>query len=56
MKADGADKPVLTPHIDELLALKARYQELTGEAWAPAPAGECRVFERAHACVQDAGL
>ena len=40
MKADGAEKAVLTAHIDELLALKARYQELTGEAWAAAPASE----------------
>jgi len=40
MKGDGADKAVLQPHIDELLALKARYQELTGEVWAPAPASK----------------
>jgi hypothetical protein len=40
MKADGAEKAGLTAHVDELLALKARYQELTGEAWAAAPASE----------------
>jgi len=38
MKGDGADKAAVQPHVDELLALKARYQELTGEVWAPAPA------------------
>lgn len=38
MKAEGADKDALSAHVDELLALKARYQEMTGEAWAPAPA------------------
>ena len=37
MKADGAEKPQLASHVEELLALKARFQEITGEAWA-APA------------------
>mmetsp|Transcript_86124 Transcript_86124/g.126003 ORF Transcript_86124/g.126003 Transcript_86124/m.126003 type:complete len:423 (-) Transcript_86124:317-1585(-) len=38
LKADGAEKKALSAHVDELLALKARYEELSGDAWAPAPA------------------
>jgi len=35
LKEDGASKEAIAAHVDELLALKARFQELTGEAWAP---------------------
>jgi len=38
MKSQGADKAKVAPHIDELLALKARFQELSGKAWEPATA------------------
>jgi len=38
MKEADAEKKALSPNVDELLALKARYQELTGEPWAAAPA------------------
>lgn len=37
MKEDGIAKPELAPHVAELLALKARLAELTGEAAAPPP-------------------
>jgi len=38
LKAEEASKDRIAPHVEELLALKARYQEVTGEAWAPAAA------------------
>mmetsp|Transcript_55465 Transcript_55465/g.131713 ORF Transcript_55465/g.131713 Transcript_55465/m.131713 type:complete len:301 (-) Transcript_55465:60-962(-) len=36
LKENGASKEKVGAHVDELLALKARYVELTGETWAPA--------------------
>lgn len=38
MKAEGAEKRAISSSVEELLALKARYQEITGKAWEPAPA------------------
>jgi len=38
MKKEGADKEALNSSVEELLALKARYQEMTGKTWEPAPA------------------
>jgi len=40
LKSAEAPKDKIAPHVDELLSLKARYQELSGEAWAPAPASK----------------
>ena len=38
LKEDGISKDDLAPHVAELLALKAKLADLTGEAPAPAPA------------------
>jgi len=35
LKAAEAPKARLAPHVEELLALKARFEEISGEAWAP---------------------
>jgi hypothetical protein len=35
MKEDGASKDVFGESVDELLALKARYQEIAGTPWTP---------------------
>jgi len=44
MKAEGAEKRAISSSVEELLALKARYQEITGKAWEPAPASESRLY------------
>jgi hypothetical protein len=35
LKKEKADKDILAPHIDELLKLKQKYEEVTGAAFGP---------------------